>query len=156
MILPRKRMAGQDASSCATNIPCSRHLLNAKGYLQADRKPSAPRPNQNHPPAVLCPQRCTSCCKASPCPGELRVSPEKRLTPRTDAFAQAGLIATVCPCKLSLRSQHRSLPPAPDSAGGTFLKSPVIAAPLWSHQWNRDTAWSTCDNQAGHRVSLST
>lgn len=93
-------MAGQDASSRATKIPCSRYLLNAKGYLQADRKPSAPRAARSRPPPVPCPKGCTRCCKASPSPGELSVFPEKRLTPGTDAFAQAALIATVCPRQL--------------------------------------------------------
>lgn len=106
MILPRKRMAGQDASSCATEILCSRHLLNAKRYLQADRKPSAPRPAC---PRETCLQQPTSSavstvpyklCKASPWPGDLSVSPEKRLTlrqaclPRLVSLPQRVLVSS--------------------------------------------------------------
>lgn len=149
-------MAGQDASSRATKIPCSRYLLNAKGYLQADRKPSAPRAARSRPPPVPCPKGCTRCCKASPSPGELSVFPEKRLTPGTDAFAQAALIATVCPCQLVVLPAQVTPSCSRLSAGSEFLKSPAIAAPLWSPQRCVDTAWSTCDKQAGHRVSLST
>jgi len=67
-------MTDQDASSCATEIPCTRRLLNANRYLQADRKPSAPRPAcpwENLPTAahLLCCIHSATQAGAKPSPG---------------------------------------------------------------------------------------
>lgn len=55
-------------------------------------------------------------------------------------FAQAGLIATACPCQGA--TSHSG-----PSAGSTFLKALTIAMPLQSRQLCADTARSVCDNQ---------
>lgn len=162
MILPCKRMAGQDAGSRATEIPCSRHLLNAKRYLQADRKPSAPRP--------ACPRET---CLQQPTSSAVPAVPYELMQSQPPAWGAQGSTGEkinprdgdVCPGWSHCRSvslsalvtlleqgatSHSGL-----SAGNTFLKAFTAVTLLRSGQRCADTAAPvTTRYQAGHTMSL--
>lgn len=107
-------MAGQDAGSRATKIPCSRYLLTQRDTCKLIENLQLPAlPAAAH---LLC--RVQSAAQAAARParalGQLGISPEKRAAPRTDAFAQAGLIASVSLSALVMLPAQVT-PPAPDS-----------------------------------------
>lgn len=150
-------MAGQGASGRATKIPCSGYLLNAKGYLQADRKPSAPRAARSRPPSCAVSKVLHKLLQGQPQPrgapgfaGEKINPPDRRVCPGCSHCHSVSLSACCAPStghSLLLRTLCWKCISEISCHGSTSVEPPT---------WGMDTAWSTCDNQAGHRVSLST